>query len=92
MRHPVYGPLMIVLFCVFLALLFLHTSNDGAHEGAFVCLTLAVAFGLVLVVRPRPGLGPVFRLFASRAPPQPLTVFFSPILVLPLARPAPLRR
>jgi hypothetical protein len=56
MRHRWLGPLVVILFCLMLALLFLHAMHDG-HEastdmGEF-CLGLTIMFGVVVLIRLR---------------------------------------
>lgn len=94
MRHRWLGPLFVVLFCLLLALMFLHGMHDGhqmATELGEFCLGLTVMFGLLVVIR----LGwrvmvPLAQSRLGRAPPV------ARILVLParraaLAAPVPLR-
>lgn len=55
-RHRWLGPLFVVLLCVMLALLVLHTVHDAEHSatsaGEF-CLALVVMFSVVIVIRLR---------------------------------------
>jgi hypothetical protein len=93
MRHRWLGPLFVLLFCLLLALTFLHAMHDGHHmatELGEFCLGLIVMFGLLLVirlgwrvivriVRPRPG----------RAPPPARS--WLPARTAALPAPVPLR-
>lgn len=54
MRHRWLGPLFIILFCVLLALMFLHAMHDGngTELGEF-CLGITMMLGIVLLIRVR---------------------------------------
>src|SRR6266511_767910 len=51
LRHPVLGPVLILLFGLLLGLLLLHASADQAHDAGLVCLAIVVL--LVAIVVPR---------------------------------------
>lgn len=73
MRHRWLGPLLVVLFCVLVALMYLHGIHDGHHmatELGEFCLGLTVMFSLLIVIR----LGwrvivPLVQSRSGRAPP-----------------------
>ena len=54
MRHRWLGPLFVILFCLLVALTFLHGIHDGDHMatdlGEF-CLGLTVMFSFLVVIR-----------------------------------------
>jgi hypothetical protein len=56
MRHRWLGPLFVLLFCLMLALLFMHAAHDGHDVGtelAQFCLGLTIMFGLIVLIRLR---------------------------------------
>ena len=94
MRHRWLGPLFVLLFCLLVALTFLHGIHDGDHMatdlGEF-CLGLTVMFSLLIVIRLRWRLTlSIVQSRSGRAPPT------AQILPLPAPRaafaaPVPLR-
>ena len=93
MRQRWLGPLFVILFCLMLALMFLHGIHDGDHMatdlGEF-CLGLTVMFSLLIVIR----LGwrvlvPLTQPRSGRAPP--VTRLLLPTPTALLTAPAPLR-
>jgi hypothetical protein len=94
MRHRWLGPLFVLLFCLLVALTFLHGIHDGDHMatdlGEF-CLGLTVMFSLLIVIRLRWRVTlRVVQPRSGRAPPT------AQILPLPVRRaaltaPVPLR-
>lgn len=86
MRHRWLGPLFVILFCLLVALTFLHGIYDGDHmatELGEFCLGLTVMFSFLIVIR----LGwrvilPVAPSRSGRAPPV------ARILPLPVRRAA----
>lgn len=91
LRHPVLGPLVLLLLACFLALVIFHTTADGVAKSApFLCLMIIVALVVILVARPVRVLSPT-RVPADRGPPggvvgAPTTVFRPPCFesLLPL--------
>lgn len=56
MRHRWLGPLFIILFCVLMALMFLHAMHDGHSMGTELgefCLGITMMLGIVLLIRVR---------------------------------------
>ena len=56
MRRRWLGPLFVVLFCLMMALLFVHDMHDGhnaATELGEFCLGLTIMFGLMVLIRVR---------------------------------------
>jgi hypothetical protein len=54
MRHRWLGPLFVILFCLMLALLFMHAMHDGQDAGTELgefCLGLTIMFGLMVLIR-----------------------------------------
>jgi hypothetical protein len=94
MRHRWLGPLFVVLFCLLLALMFLHGIHDGDHmatELGEFCLGLTVMFSLLIVIRLSWRIEvPLLQTLSGRAPPlaqvPPL-----PSRQAVLATPVPLR-
>ncbi len=94
MRHRWLGPLFIILFCVLVALMFLHAMHDGngTELGEF-CLGITMMLGIVLLIRVRAkaplALVPVR---IGRAPPARRVVLRAPISrTTALSFPPPLR-
>ena len=94
MAHRWLGPLFVILFCLLLALMFLHGIHDGDHmatELGEFCLGLTVMFSLLIVIR----LGwrvavPLVQPRSGRAPPL-ARVRVLPAPAAALAAPVPLR-
>lgn len=94
-RHRWLGPLIVILLCVMLALMFMHAMHDADHSAAGVgefCLGLTVMFSLLIVIRLRwrvlvasasPRLG--------RAPPAVVRSFLHSVRLFALPAPPPLR-
>lgn len=56
MRHRWLGPLFVILFCLLLAMVFVHAMHDGhdaATDVAQLCLALTVMFSFLIVIRLR---------------------------------------
>ena len=56
MRHRWLGPLFILLFCVLMALMFMHAIHDGQNAGTELgefCLAVIMMLGIVLLIRVR---------------------------------------
>lgn len=56
MRHRWLGPLFILLFCVLMALMFMHAIHDGQNAGTELgefCLAVIIMLGIVLLIRVR---------------------------------------
>jgi hypothetical protein len=94
MRHRWLGPLFVLLFCLLVALTFLHGIHDGDHMatdlGEF-CLGLTVMFSLLIVIRLRwrvtvGALQPL----SGRAPPTP-QILLRPVRLDAFTAPVPLR-
>lgn len=74
-RHPLLGPILLLLLVLVLALTFLHVAQDG-HEAAAdlgaACLALVSFLGVLVAQRLRRSAdGPRPALRAVRAPPLP---------------------
>ena len=94
MRRRFIGPLFVILFCLMLALMFMHAAHDGQDLGTAMgqfCLGLTIMFGLIVLIRlawrvvvqlavVRPG----------RAPPFARLMTLSSVVVS-LGSPPPLR-
>ena len=94
MRHPWLGPLFVILFCLLMALMFMHAMHDTDHMGTEIgefCLGLTVMFSLLIVIRLSWRVEvPLVQTLSGRAPP------LAQIVPLParraaLAAPVPLR-
>ena len=94
MRRRFVGPLFVLLFCLMLALLFMHAAHDGQDAGAAVgqfCLGLTIMFGLIVLIRL--GWRVVVQLAVvrpGRAPPVARLLTLSPCAAFPGSSP-PLR-
>ena len=94
MRHRWLGPLFVILFCLMLALLFMHAMHDGHDMGTELgqfCLGVTIMFGLMVAIR----LGwrvvvPLVVVRSGRAPPVARFLAL-PVRAVILAVPAPLR-
>ena len=56
MRRRWLGPLFVLLFCLMLALLFMHAAHDGPDVGTAVgqfCVGLTIMFALIVLIRLR---------------------------------------
>lgn len=56
MRRRWLGPVFVLLFCLMLAMLFLHAAHDGHDVGTELgqfCLGLTIMFGLIVLIRLR---------------------------------------
>ena len=56
MKHRWLGPLFILLFCVLMALMFMHAIHDGQNAGTELgefCLAVIIMLGIVLLIRVR---------------------------------------
>lgn len=96
-RHPVLGPLVLVLLVLLLAMVCFHAAHegwDGAAEVGAVCIAIAAVLGAVVCERSRwrAPLLSVSRRF-ERGPPRPLRTGLAALprpagleLVLPLRR------
>jgi hypothetical protein len=94
MRHRWLGPLFVVIFCLMLALLFMHAVHDGHDMGTELsqfCLGLTIMFGLMVLIRLRwRVVVPLVVVRPGRAPP--LARFLAlPVCGVILAVPPPLR-
>jgi hypothetical protein len=94
MRHRWLGPLFVILFCLLLALTFLHGIHDGDHMatdlGEF-CLGLTVMFSLMIVIRLSWRVEvPLLQMLSGRAPPL-AQIGLPPARRAALAVPVPLR-
>ncbi len=94
MRHRWLGPLFVILFCLLLALVYLHALHDGHSMGTELgelCLGITMMLGAVLLVRLRFRVPlPLVLVRSGRAPPRPARVRRPPRPALALASP-PLR-
>lgn len=86
-RHPLFGPLCLLLLALLLAFTVLHGAHDQLQEsGEFVvCLAIVITVLLSLVVARLPALRVVF-LPVSRGPPCQLPL---PPVSPPARRTAP---
>ena len=56
MRRRWLGPLFVLLFCLMLALLFMHAAQDGHDAGTALgqfCVGLTIMFSLIVLIRLR---------------------------------------
>ena len=87
-RHRWLGPLFVILFCLMLALLYLHAMHDGGHSAATelgeFCLGLTIMFSLLIVIRVH------WRVILSLALPRSGRAPPAPLPVLPRVRPVAL--
>ncbi len=68
-RHPVFGPVFLVLLALLLVFTVMHGAHDQIHEGELmVCIAFLVAAVLLLIL-PRLNVVHVVARRASRAPP-----------------------
>lgn len=94
MRRRWLGPLFVLLFCLMLALLFMHAVHDGHDVGTALgplCIGLTIMFGLIVLIRLRWRV--VLQLAvvrAGRAPPTTRIRTLSPSASFPGSAP-PLR-
>ena len=92
LRHPLFGPLLLLFFALILAFVFLHTIEHGVEGLLFSCVLL-VATSLRLVVV----LGRTWRAAAEqlplfgRAPPRRFLRLLPPNRVPPVPLALPLR-
>lgn len=82
MQRRFVGPLFVLLFCLMLALLFMHAVHDGHDAGTELgpfCIGLTIMFGLIVLIRlrwrvilqlavVRPGRAPPVARFLPRSP------------------------
>ncbi len=57
--HPVFGPILLILVVLLLAMVFLHVAHEGIDAAAGVgpiCIGIAMALGLFVTSRLRPSL------------------------------------
>lgn len=95
MRHRWLGPLFVILFCLLMALMFMHAMHDGQHMGTEVgefCLGMMVMFSLLVVIRIawRVTVPVAIRRF-GRAPPAPRLLLLASARRPALAVSPPLR-
>lgn len=94
MQHRWLGPLFVILFCLMLALLFLHAMHDGHDTGTEVgqfCLGLTIMFGLMVLIRLRwRVVVPIVLVRPGRAPPAQRFLAL-PVRSAVLTVPPPLR-
>lgn len=70
MRHPVLGPLVLILLAFTLALLAIHGTADQGLDGTVVaCFALAVLMALLVVLTSTPRLHRLDGRRPARAPP-----------------------
>jgi len=73
MRHRWLGPLFVILFCLMLALLFMHAVHDGQDAGTELgrfCVGLTIMFGFIVLIRLRwRVVVPLVDVRPGRAPP-----------------------
>lgn len=91
-KHPLLGPLCLILLALLLAFTVIHGAHDQLHESGdlVVCLAIVIALLLSFVVAELPVLRVVF-VSGSRGPPRRRVL---PAAVPPALRaaPIPLRR
>lgn len=96
-KHPILGPIVLVLLVLLLAMVFLHAAYDdhgAAPETGFVCLAIVILLGSVVVRVPRRELASAaFPIGPYRGPPARSEVHrCHPFARGPSWRAAPLRR
>jgi hypothetical protein len=89
MRHPVVGPLLVVLVALMLVFVGLHGSHDShdlATELSAVCLGLVSLLGVLLLIRVgRAAPAPVMLVRMGRAPPVSMcSSVLRPLIASPL--------
>ena len=93
--HPVFGPILLVVLVLLLAILFLHVAGEGWDAAiGTICLGIATVLGLVLLERMRDHLlEPVISARGDRGPPRSsLTLPLWPIVNVTGPGSLPLRR
>lgn len=82
-RHPVLGPLIVVLLVLLIAFTLWHEGNEavGADAGV-LCVGIALVLMLAALIAPSPSLRLVTVVVGARAPPRhagaaPVTAFLS---------------
>jgi hydrogenase-4 membrane subunit HyfE len=96
-KHPILGPIVLILLVVLLAMVFMHAAHDGhgaAVEAGFFCLAIVSMLGSVVIrvarVQPRSAATSLSR---DRGPPAYSETFRThPAARGPDWRAAPLRR
>ena len=93
LRHPLWGPLLLVFLAVILAFVALHTIEDGAEGLLFTCAIVAAAgLRLLVVVLGRTWLATAHELpFFGRAPPRRTLRLLPPSRLPPVVLALPLR-
>ena len=95
MRQRWLGPLFVILFCLLMALMFMHAMHDSDHVGTETgefCLGLTVMFSFLVVIRIawRVTVPVAIRRF-GRAPPAPRLLLLAPARTTARAISPPLR-
>lgn len=81
--HPVFGPILLVVVVLLLAMVFLHVAGEGWDAAiGTICMGIATVLGLVLLERSREHLlEPVISVRGDRGPPRSsLTRLLLPIV------------
>ena len=91
-RHPLLGPLCLILLALLLAFTVIHGAHDQIHQGELVvCIALLIA-AVISIAVPRLQIVRLIAASVSRAPPSatlnPKTATTRPFR----AAPVPLRR
>lgn len=91
-RHPLFGPLCLILLALLLVFTVIHGAHDQIHNetGLMVCLAIVITALLSLLV-PRIVVARFVTPRASRAPPQQHRCVRVPVRPLLRSAPVPLR-
>lgn len=88
-RHPLLGPLCLILLALLLVFTIVHGAHDQIHDGELIVCIAFLLTALMSLVLPQLPSVRVIALRPSRAPPAP-RLAVRPVLRTPIA-PIPLR-
>ena len=90
-RHPVFGPLCLILLALLVVFTVIHGAHDQIHEGKLIVCVSFLISAIVSLVLPRLPLIRLVAVRSSRAPPFVLFDTSAPPGRLFGPAPAPLR-
>lgn len=91
-RHPVLGPLCLVLFALLLAFMVIHGAHDQIHEGELMICVAFLIGAIVSLALPRLRDVVVVALRGARGPPPSAVRAARPVFARSFASaPVPLR-
>ena len=90
-RHPVLGPLCLILLALLLAFTVMHGTHDQIHEGELIVCIAFLITALVVLIHPRLRVTHVAILRSSRAPPADVPRAVPAARIQFRAAPIPLR-